>query len=60
MLFAIDDYNFFMDYTVFKFGNLSLFDVELPRKIHASEFTLVRALNKLMVQNSVSIEFGVL
>lgn len=53
MLFAVDDYNFFMDNTGFKFGNIYEFATTMPKKVHAREFVLVRGLNKLMLQNNV-------
>jgi hypothetical protein len=52
MVFAIDDYNFFNDYTYFHYGNLADFDVKMPEKVHASKLTLMRGLNRILLENS--------
>jgi len=52
MLFAIDDYNFLHDYTFYQYGNLDDFATTVPQKIHAKNYTLVRALNRIISQNA--------
>ncbi|KAL9644432.1 hypothetical protein ABK040_013660 [Willaertia magna] len=51
ILIAIDDYNFLHDYTTYQYGNLDDFTTSLPKKVHAKEYTLVRAINRMLQQN---------
>jgi hypothetical protein len=57
MLFAIDDYNFFLDYTNFTYGNLADFDIKMPEKVHATQLTLVRGLNRILLQDKPNTIF---
>ncbi|EFC37215.1 predicted protein [Naegleria gruberi] len=52
MLFAIDDYNFLHDYTCYQYGNLDDFTTTVPQKVHAKNYTLVRALSRIIQQNA--------
>ncbi|KAF0973418.1 hypothetical protein FDP41_008122 [Naegleria fowleri] len=52
MLFAIDDYNFLHDYTYYHYGNLDDFTTVPPQRVHAKNYTLVRALNRIIQQNA--------
>jgi len=52
MAFIVDDYNFFMDTTGFSYGNLAEFDTKMPEPVHATQLTIVRGLNRLLLQNS--------
>ncbi|KAG2379127.1 hypothetical protein C9374_007765 [Naegleria lovaniensis] len=52
MLFAIDDYNFLHDYTYYHYGNLDDFTTTPPQRVHAKNYTLVRAINRIIQQNA--------
>lgn len=52
MAFIVDDYNFFMDNTGFTYGNLADFDTKMPEPVHATQLTLVRGLNRILLSNS--------
>lgn len=55
MVFAVDDYNFFKDYTHYSIGDLERFHENdyKPKKIHANEYVLTRGLDRILLQNAV-------
>jgi hypothetical protein len=55
MLFAIDEYNYFQDYTGYNIGHLKDILSEKPYiNIHAKQITFVRGLDRILAQNSVN------
>jgi len=51
MLFAVDDYNFFNDISIFHFGDVNKLEFELPKRIHSKQFVLVRGLDRILGAN---------
>eukprot|EP01080_Neovahlkampfia_damariscottae_P006408 gene6408-10415_t len=58
MVFAIDDYNFFDHFTPYSFGDIDDEEAtELPKKIHAKQYTLVRGLDRILLENDSNKTF---
>lgn len=52
MLFAVDDYNFFNDYSGFHFGDISKLDNDdTPKRVHSKQYVLVRGLDRILAAN---------
>jgi hypothetical protein len=52
MVFVVDDYNFFNHFTVYSHGDIEDEElVDLPKKIHAKQYTLVRGLDRILAEN---------